>query len=101
MFAEPKNAHEHYHDLMSYAETEILDCFMGGLQALDTFSRVTCPQIISHKSVFGETCAHLCTLCTDHRCSNFSENLPGRFPGQVHFMASFSILQTELVVLCS
>jgi hypothetical protein len=49
---------------------------MGGLPALDTFPRFTCPQIIPHKLAFLRL-AHLCTPCTDHPCSNCSENLPG------------------------
>jgi hypothetical protein len=78
----PKSGHEHYHDslniayIISYVNTEFLDCFMGGLPALDTFSRFTCPQIIPDKLTFLRL-AHLCTPCTDHPCSNCSENLPG------------------------
>jgi hypothetical protein len=78
----PKNGHEHYHDslniayIISHVNTEFLDCFMGGLPALDTFPRFTCPQIIPHKLAFLRL-AHLCTLCTDHPCSNCSQNLPG------------------------
>jgi hypothetical protein len=58
----PKNAHEHYHDLLKHCihnvahYTNFLDCFVGELPALDTFSRITCPQIIPHKLAFGETC---------------------------------------------
>jgi hypothetical protein len=86
-FAEPQNSlpksgHEHYHDslniayIISHVNTEYLDCFMGSLPALDTFPRFTCPQIIPHTLAFLRL-AHLCTLCTDHSCSNCSENLPG------------------------
>jgi hypothetical protein len=78
----PKNGHEHYHDslniayIISHVNTEFLDCFMGGLPALGTFPRFACPQIIPHKLAFSRL-AHLCTPCTDHPCSNCSENLPG------------------------
>jgi hypothetical protein len=79
----PKSGHEHYHDslniayIISHINTEFLDCFTGGLPALDTFPRFTCPHnIIPHKLAFL-ILAHLCTLCTDHPCSNCSENFPG------------------------
>jgi hypothetical protein len=78
----PKSGHEHYYDflniayIISHVNTEFLDCFMGGLPALDTFPRFTCPQIIPHKLAFLRL-SHLCTPCTDHPCSNCSENLPG------------------------
>jgi hypothetical protein len=57
----PKNAHERYSDfyyniayIISSVNTEFLDCFMGGLPALATFSRFTCPQIIiPHKLAFA------------------------------------------------
>jgi hypothetical protein len=41
---------------LSPVNTELLDCFMGGLPALDTLSRFTGPQIIPHELAFGETC---------------------------------------------
>jgi hypothetical protein len=78
---QPKSGHEHYHDslnvayIISHVNTELLDCFMGGLPALDTFPRFTCPQIIPHKLAFLRL-EHLCTPCTDHPCSNCSEILP-------------------------
>jgi hypothetical protein len=86
-FAEPQNSlpksgHEHYHDslniayIISHINIEFSYCFMGGLPALDTFPRFTCPQIIPHKLAFLRL-AHLCTPCTDHPFSNCSENLPG------------------------
>jgi hypothetical protein len=40
--------------------------------------------------------AHLCILCTDHPCSNCSENLPGS--SFYHFVLN---TQTELVLSCS
>jgi hypothetical protein len=99
-----QSGHEHYHDslniayIISHVNTEFLDCFMGGLPALDTFPRCTCPQIIPHKLAFLRL-AHLCTLCTDHPCSNCSENLPGcSLPS---FSASFLNVQAELVFSCS
>jgi hypothetical protein len=86
-FAEPQNSlpksgHEHDHDslniayIISHVNTEFSDCFMGGLPALDTFPRFTCPQIIPHKLAFLRL-AHLCTPCTDHPCSTCSENFSG------------------------
>jgi predicted RNA-binding Zn-ribbon protein involved in translation (DUF1610 family) len=86
-FAEPQNSlpksgHEHYHDslniayIISHINTEFLDCFLGGLPALDTFPRFTCPQIIPHKLAFLRL-AHLCTPCTDNPCSNCSKQFPG------------------------
>jgi hypothetical protein len=78
----PKSGREHYHDslniayIISHINTEFLDFFMGGLPALDTFPRFACPQIIPNKLAFLRL-AHLCTPCTDHPCSNCSENLPG------------------------
>jgi hypothetical protein len=42
---------------------------------MDTFPRFTYPQIIPHKLAFLRL-AHLCAPCTDHPCSNCSENLP-------------------------
>jgi hypothetical protein len=86
-FAEPQNSvpksgHEHYQDslniayIISHINTEFSDCFMGGLPALDTFPRLTCPQIIPHKLAFLRL-AHLCTPCTDHPFSNCFENFLG------------------------
>jgi hypothetical protein len=104
-FAEPKNSlpksgHEHYHNssniayIISHVHTEFLDCFMGGLPALDTFPRFTCPQIIPHKLAVLRL-AHLCTPCTDHPCSNCPVYQ------DAHFSVFFLNMQAELVFSCS
>jgi hypothetical protein len=83
--------------IISHVNTEILDCFIGGLPALDNFSGFTCPKTIPHKLAFGETlCTHLCTPCTNHPCSNCSEVYQ-----DAHFIASFPYMQAELVFSCT
>jgi hypothetical protein len=62
--------------MISHVDTEFLDCFVGGLSALNTSSRFTCPQIIPHGWALGETYA-FGHAGTDHPCSKRSENLPG------------------------
>jgi hypothetical protein len=96
----PKRAHEHFNDLLniayivSHAITDFLDCFMGGLQALATFSRFICPQIIPHKLAFGETCTFVHAV---HRPSL----LKLKIYQETHSITCFSDTQTELVLFCS
>jgi hypothetical protein len=105
-FAEPQNSlpksgHEHYHDslniayIISHVNNEFLDCFMGGLPALDTFPRITCPQIIPHKLA----------LLRLHICARHAQTIPAPIALKIYqdarFSASFLNMQAEIVFSCS
>jgi hypothetical protein len=77
--------------IISHINSGFLDCLMGGLPSLDTFSRFTCPLIILHRLAFGETCTFVHPV-HNHPCCNCSEILPG---SSFHWL--LLNMQTELV----